>query len=121
MKEKKARKTSKEPSLHKSVSNTACSQNDFDRDVVKYFAHSIISLRYIEDPYFREILYKLNVKSLGLTIKSRRTLGHNILKYYKEQTLELKVKHQLSCIKYICTTIDIWSGRKRSFLGVTVY
>lgn len=95
------------------------SQAEFDRDIVKYFVNSMISLKCTEDSYFRQILRRLNTGANDLRIMSRRTLGRMITEFFDEETT--LVKQELNQVKHVCTTVDIWSGRRRSFLGVTVH
>lgn len=97
----------------------ALTQEQFDEDIVKYFIHSMIPLRAIEDPYFLNIFADLKLSNIGLKIISRRTLGRRIKDYYTNEIAEIKSK--LYETNYVCTTVDIWSGRKRSFLGVTAH
>lgn len=61
-------------------------QTEFDRDIVKHFANSMISLRCTDDPYFQQILSRLN-----LGIMSRRTLE-------EESAL---VKQELNYVKHV--------------------
>ncbi|XP_011875029.1 PREDICTED: uncharacterized protein LOC105565991 [Vollenhovia emeryi] len=94
-------------------------QEQFDENIVKYFIHSMISLRAIEDPYFLNIFKDLNLSNIGLKIMSRRTLGRRIKNYYTSEIANIKsILHETD---YVCTTVDIWSGRKRSFIGVTAH
>lgn len=50
---------------------------------------------------------------------SRRTLGRRINCGF--QNYCTSVKQELQQVRFFCTTADIWSGKKRSFLGVTVH
>lgn len=100
-------------------STSSYSQNNFDQDMIKYFVQSMIPLRVVENLYFRKIFENLNIASLGLKIINRRRLGHEIENYYEEQSSI--IKQELKNIKYVCTAVDIWSGRKRSFLGLTAH
>ncbi|EZA53577.1 hypothetical protein X777_06933, partial [Ooceraea biroi] len=52
-------------------------------------------------------------------VEEYKTLGRRLKKYYDKQVLE--IKELLKKVNYICTTVDIWSDRKRSFLGVTAH
>ncbi|KAF9411119.1 hypothetical protein HW555_009981, partial [Spodoptera exigua] len=56
---------------------------------------------------------------MRLTVMSRRTLGRCINDTYGKTLTDLK--KQLQDIKNVCTTADIWSGKERSFLGVTCH
>ena len=95
------------------------SQERFEENIVKYFIHSMIPLRTVEDPYFSKIFSDLQVSNLGLKIISRRSLSRRIHSYYENEIL--KVKSDLEDIEYVCTVIDVWSTKKRSFLGMTVH
>lgn len=111
--------TSLELSPRRSSNVISYSQADFDRDIVKYFVNSMISLKCIEDPYFQQIFRRLNIGAQNLRIMSRRTLGRLITDFFEEESR--LTKQELNEAKHICTTVDIWSGRRRSFLGVTAH
>lgn len=46
----------------------ALTQEQFDEDIIKYFIHSMIPLRAIEDPYFLNIFTNLKLSNIGLKI-----------------------------------------------------
>lgn len=94
-------------------------QEQFDENILKYFIHSMIPLRAVEDPYFSKIFTDLKISEIGLTLMSRRTLGRRIEKHYETQVA--KIKSELEEVPYVCTTIDIWSSKKRSFIGITAH
>lgn len=94
-------------------------QEQFDENILKYFINSMIPLRAVEDPYFSKIFMDLKISAMGLTVMSRRTLGRRIEKHYETQVA--KIKSELQEVPYVCTTIDIWSSKKRSFIGVTAH
>ncbi|CAH2093103.1 unnamed protein product [Euphydryas editha] len=77
-------------------------QDQFDDNILKYFIHSMIPLRAIEDPYFLKIFTDLEISD-----------------YYEKQVTT--IKSELSEVEYVCTALDIWSSKKRSFIGVTVH
>ncbi|XP_061704514.1 uncharacterized protein LOC133534820 [Cydia pomonella] len=99
--------------------SSSYSQEEFDSDVVKFFLHSMIPLSCVEDPHFIRILKRLHVDSLGLTIMSRTTLTRRINQHYDDQVKV--IKDLMSRVNFICATADIWSSRKRSFLGLTAH
>lgn len=94
-------------------------QDQFDDNILKYFIHSMIPLRAIEDPYFLKIFTDLEISEMHITLMSRRTLGRRIADYYEKQVTT--IKSELSKVEYVCTALDIWSSKKRSFIGVTVH
>lgn len=119
-KSKNFRVSSTPPELSLRSSNfISYSQAEFERDIVKYFINSMISLKCIDDPYFQQILRRLNIGTHNLRIMSRRTLGRLITDFFNEESI--LAKQELNEAKHICTTVDIWSGRRRSFLGVTAH
>ncbi|UYV64896.1 K02A2.6-like, partial [Cordylochernes scorpioides] len=93
-------------------------QEQFDENILKYFIHSMIPLRAVEDPYFSKIFTDLEISEMGLTLMSRRSLGR-IENHYETQVA--KIKSKLKEASYVCTEIDIWSSKKRSFIGVTAH
>lgn len=50
---------------------------------------------------------------------SRKTLATRIKDEMKDMVED--IKKQLADVSYLCTTADIWSSFRRSFLGVTVH
>lgn len=115
-------KTHKRHKRHSStLQNTQLSlrQDDFNRHIANYFIHSMCPLQSIDNPYFKKIFDYLEISRSGLSVMSRRTLGRCINENYEKSLTDLK--KELEDIKTVCTTADIWSGKKRSFLGVTCH
>lgn len=52
-------------------------------------------------------------------IMCRRTVNLRICDLYEAQKAQLI--EELSSAAYVCTTVDIWSLSKRSFLGMTAH
>lgn len=50
---------------------------------------------------------------------SRKTLSKRIKD--ESDTMIQSIREQLADVSYVCTTADIWSSYRRSFLGVTVH
>lgn len=113
-----ARPSTSKQACRKSAS-CSYTQESFDKDLTQYFAHSMIPLRCIENPYFIKIFENLNIEKHGLKMISRRTLRRLLCDYYTTQAQE--IKRDLEEAKYVSTTVDIWSGRRRSFIGITVH
>jgi len=76
-------------------------------------------LRCVEDPYFIKIFDTLNISNSRLHILSRRSLCRKIDTYYEKNKIE--INENLKDAQFVCTTADIWSGKKSSFLGVTCH
>lgn len=93
-------------------------QNQFEMDVARYVINSMIPLKWVEDTYFRQIFNNLGLGAKINTI-SRRTLGRTINKIYTDSVCD--IKNQLNAVPFVCTTADIWSGRRRTFFGVTAH
>lgn len=69
-------------------------------------------LQNVDNPYFKNIFDYLEISKSGLSIMSRRTLGRCINDNYEKKITDFK--KQLRDIKTVCTTADIWSGKKRN-------
>lgn len=95
-------------------SRNTFSQKGFDEAITRFIIHSMVPLRVVEDPYFISIFNKLN-----FCIMSRRALGRRINSLYEDHCKQ--VREEISKISFLCTTADIWSGRKRSFIGITAH
>lgn len=80
--------------------------------LVKFIINAMVPLRTVEDPYFRKLIG-------SQTIISRRTLSRRIEDWYTKS--EESITEMCRTPQYICTTCDIWSGKKRSFFGVTAH
>lgn len=94
-------------------------QVEFEENIVKFFISSMIPLRAIDDTYFNKTFMDLETINFKPKLISRRTLTRRIEEYY---TKEISIiKSEIETIQYVCTTADIWSGKKRSFLGVTAH
>ncbi|KAL4084938.1 hypothetical protein QTP88_027804 [Uroleucon formosanum] len=93
-------------------------QDQFDKDVTNFIIHSMVSLRTVENPFFKKIFENIGITK-KINVPSRRNLGrkiHNLFENNKE-----KIINDIKDIKYVCTTTDVWSSKKRSFLGVTIH
>jgi len=53
------------------------------------------------------------------SVPCRRTLKKRILEEYESQ--QLKLKADLENVAGVCTTAEVWSARRRSFMGVTCH
>ncbi|KAK9529991.1 hypothetical protein VZT92_011531 [Zoarces viviparus] len=70
----------------------------------------------VEQTEFVELIHGLNT---NLTVISRRTLRRRIAADFNAKKSDLKEK--LKTVQYVCTTADIWSTSKTSFMGVTAH
>lgn len=77
----------------------------------------MVSLRVIENEHFIQLFTELNITDLGLEVISCRSLSRKLNSLFLDN--ENKIKESVSQIKFLCTTANTWSGRRKSFLGVT--
>ncbi|CAB3233842.1 unnamed protein product [Arctia plantaginis] len=111
------RDESVELSPQSQTSNLALyTQSDFDRDFVKYFISSMVSLSSVDDPYFRQLLQRSNPT---LQIMSRRFLGMNITRSFIQG--QNWIKQELAETTHVFMTVDVWSGSQMSFIGVIAH
>lgn len=106
-------------SLELSSKSIAYSQESFSRDILKFFAHAMIPLESVENPYFIQIFENLNIENYGLKLINHQSLGRLLTDDYITQGSA--IKQELLNIKYICTTVDLWSNHNQCFFGVTIH
>ncbi|XP_063534931.1 uncharacterized protein LOC134744914 [Cydia strobilella] len=95
-------------------------QGEFNEHMSDYFIHSMSPLRGIDNPYFKKMFDFLQIHRSGLSVMSRRSLGRHIQDSHQRMLTDIKKQLQHET-KEVCTTADIWSAKKRSFLGVTCH
>lgn len=99
---------------------TKYSQNQFDEDVTNYIIHSMAPLSTVENPFFKKMFIASGIlKNNSLTLMSRRSLSRKIETRFN--TNIEKLKSTFEKVNYLCTTADVWSAKRRSFMGVTVH
>jgi len=54
-----------------------------------------------------------------VNVPSRRSLSRQITDMFYMNITD--IKNNLEEAKFVCTTADVWTGRRRSFLGVTAH
>lgn len=114
-------------------------QEDFDDLLVRFVVCGGHEFSIVEEKQFRQLLLgkiyftiwlskHINIiiflSNLGASggkfkIMSRYSLQQKIMKKYeigKEDLIEL-----LETVKYVCLSSDLWSHRRKSYLGVTVH
>lgn len=100
-------------------SSTTITQKNFEHDLVLFFISSMIPLNTVEDPFFVRMLNNLGLKNHDINVISRRTLSRKIHEEHALQKSDINLT--LQAVQYVCTVVDIWSSRKRSFLGMTAH
>lgn len=99
---------------------TKYSQNQFDEDVTNYIIHSMAPLSTVENPFLKKMFITSGIlKNNSLTLMSRRSLSRKIETRFN--TNIEKLKSTFEKVNYLCTTADVWSAKRRSFMGVTVH
>jgi len=93
-------------------------QDHFDKDITNFIIHSMAPLRTVENPFFKTIFENIRITK-KVNILSRRKLGKKIQDLFEEN--KGNIVNDIKDIKYVCTTTDVWSSKKRSFLGVTIH
>ena len=73
-------------------------------------------LSVVEEPAFVELVTGLCPSA---NVMSRRTLGRRVDDMFKSKMLV--VKDELCKQEHVCTTADVWSTSKRSYMGVTCH
>ncbi|KZC09621.1 hypothetical protein WN55_01196 [Dufourea novaeangliae] len=78
----------------------------------------MIPLKSVEDIYFRRMFQNLGF-SEKVTNISRRTVERVMNNMFLDNMY--KIKEDLKTVPYVCTTVDIWSARRKSLFAVTVH
>ncbi|KAJ8950034.1 hypothetical protein NQ314_008040 [Rhamnusium bicolor] len=89
-------------------------QKDFEKRIVKFVVDTMSPMQLVDHPSFRAIFDNFNVN-----LFSRRTLTRRISEMSQERKSKLKM--ELQNVQYVCTTTNIWSGKRKSFFGVTCH
>ena len=97
-----------------SASNYVVNQKSFDDRIINYIVDSMSPISTISRPSFVEMF-----DGFGVNVIHRTTALNRIYAMYNRTVVNLK--NSLSKVEYVCTTADIWSSKKRSFMGVTCH
>ncbi|KAG8201334.1 hypothetical protein JTE90_016811 [Oedothorax gibbosus] len=100
-------------------SSSISQQSRFDGLIVDYVIHAMVPLQSVDDPTFHKIFNFLNISNRGLKVMSRRTLTRRLDTKYSKHVED--TRETLKSVPWLCTTADIWSSGKRSFIGVTAH
>ncbi|BES88610.1 Hypothetical protein NTJ_01416 [Nesidiocoris tenuis] len=115
----KARKENVKGDSRKHRPKVNLNQADMGALISKFVVSAQIPFRAVEDPNFIKIFKELHIESYGLKVPSRFMVVKTIDKMFQKNNETLT--NILRETDYVCATADIWSGKKRSFLGVTVH
>ncbi|XP_030757697.1 uncharacterized protein LOC115883472 isoform X2 [Sitophilus oryzae] len=97
-----------------SFRQTKITQKTFDERIVRFIVETMSPISLVSHESFVRIFEGMDVKVMNRFAAIQKIDGH-----YKEMIN--KIIGQLSICNYVCTTADIWSSKKRSFLGVTCH
>ncbi|XP_070072370.1 uncharacterized protein [Drosophila takahashii] len=89
-------------------------QAAFDEKVLKFVVDSFSPLSIVENPSFEALFEEMPVKAPG------RKMLTKIL----DDKFDFHRSYLINCLKqvrYVCTTADIWSTKKKSFFGYTCH
>ncbi|XP_057377029.1 uncharacterized protein LOC130698386 [Daphnia carinata] len=91
-------------------------QEMFDNYIVEYLCDAVLPVYHTERPEFRLFLRRLCPR---LQVKSRGYYRKVISISFEKK--KMKLKEKLNQAKWLCTTADCWSSRRKSFLGMTIH
>lgn len=84
-------------------------KTEFGNRLIKFVINTLSPLSIVEHPSFKQLFDGFN-----LEIISRSTLTRRISELFQER--QAKLKSDLLNVQYVCTTADIWSGKKEVLL-----
>lgn len=90
------------------------SQEEFNKRVVHFVVNTISAVSIIDHPSFKALFDGFNLKVMG-----RKSLMNTIHAMFQSHQDDLKLK--ISNQRFLCSTADIWSSKRRSFIGVTLH
>lgn len=100
--------------LARCIEKTVVPQTAFEERVLNFVLSTMSALSIIEHWSFLALFQGMNVK-----VPTRKTIMKKINEIHEINMCEIKDK--IRTIDFLCTTADIWSNKKRSFLGVTIH
>lgn len=89
-------------------------QDQFDSNVVNFMVDNYLPISIIEKDSFKKLF-----EDSKFSIKSKKSFNGIVTGKFEE--IRNCIKEKLSQVEYVCTTADVWSGNKKSFLGYTVH
>lgn len=87
--------------------------------ITKFIVNSGASLNTVNQSDFKDMVSGLSKLNSEVSCFTKNTLAIRIKSQYDEMIK--KIIEDLKRAKYVCTTSDIWSSFRRSFLGVTAH
>jgi hypothetical protein len=96
--------------------DTIISQSHVDKLITNYVVKGLHALKTVEDQEFVDLVVGLCPSA---NVMSRRTLVRRIDDKFDAKMLG--IKDELAKQQYVCTTADMWSLPRKSYLGVTCH
>jgi hypothetical protein len=97
-------------------SASVITQQKVDELVINYIIEEVRPLRTVEKPAFKALVEGL---SPSHTVLCRKTLSKRLSE--KNTALLFDIRQQLVGLPAVCTTADLWSCLKKSYMGVTAH
>lgn len=94
-------------------------QKKADMLVTNLIVHNALPMRLVEMPEFKHLVSELSTMPQAVHCLSMKTANKCIDERYC--SMKADILDKLKKTSFVCTTADIWSSRRRSFLGVTVH
>ena len=82
--------------------------------VAEYIIEGVLPISTIESPAFHKLV--CGVSSSNVQLPSRKSITTFLDKTY--DSMIVKVKGTLETMGRVCTTADVWSANRRSYLGI---
>ena len=90
-------------------------QEEMDNTVIEYLIEDTLPVYHTERTGFRNMMQRVS----EFNIRSREFYTKAIKKRFAAS--KARLTEALAFAKFVCTTADCWSSRRRGFLGVTIH
>ncbi|CAH0405656.1 unnamed protein product [Chilo suppressalis] len=101
------------------LSNSLQKSVNLDKLIVNFVVDTMSPMSIVENKSFSALIEGAQQLTRPPKLMCRRTCNNKIADAYTEYKGNLKNK--LKAAQYVCTTADIWSSSRRSYLGMTVH
>lgn len=92
---------------------------NLDKLIVNFVVDTMSPMSIVENKSFRALIEGAQQLTHPPKLMCRRTYNNKIADAYTEYKGSLK--NRLKAAQFVCTTADIWSSSRRSYLGMTVH
>lgn len=92
---------------------------NFDRLLVNFLVDTMSPISIVENESFKALIEGAQQLTVPPKIMCRQTCNKKIAEQYTKYVEN--TKEALKKVDFVCTTADIWSSSKRSYLGVTAH